>query len=396
MDLNRALTHTCFDRDANLEKALAAQRALVQAQEAHNEKLEQQVALLKEEEDKLRKDKNSEERDVKTQNLYMADNARLNAQMRLQMKAEKQQEELAKEQPDATRGGSELNPNARPLSLHAKGETNSASTAMQLASFAQGRDVEIPKAVLEKADAIVKHKVTTELAKRYESEINSDTSFIFSGPKSDEMLSDDANRATDASMITSPALLQQLAGTNRAPATAEGFGDIHDMERAVLTQLIQSNKEREQAAANKIAEAKAAAAEKQAAAAHALAVKKKLHLEAAQKIAQAKAATLANDRALKAAAAAAAAKKYAAEHKPLNKMSAQQRALAFVRAFDEVGGRAHTHTQSARLGDTDTDTDSGEFATKLSVGDEGGDSSAEWARNRLVAAGVANDGTSNL
>lgn len=393
MDLNRALTHTCFDRDANLEKALAAQRALVQAQEAHNEKLEQQVALLKEEEDKLRKDKNSEERDVKTQNLYMADNARLNAQMRLQMKAEKQQE-LAKEQPDdATRGGSEL---ARPLSLQAKGETNSASTAMQLASFAQGRDVEIPKAVLEKADAIVKHKVTTELAKRYESEINSDTSFIFSGPKSDEMLSDDANRATDASMITAPALLQQLAGTNRAPATAEGFGDIHDMERAVLTQLIQSNKEREQAAADKIAQAKAAAAEKQSAAAHALAVKKKLHLEAAQKIAQAKAATLANDRALKAAAAAAAAKKYAAEHKPLNKMSAQQRALAFVRAFDEVGGRARTHTQSARLGDTDTDTDSGEFATKLSVGDEGGDSSAEWARNRLVAAGVANDGTSNL
>ena len=373
-----------------------AQRALVQAQEVHNEKLEQQVALLKEEEDKLRKDKKSEERDVKTQNLYMADNARLNAQMRLQMKAEKQQEELAKEQPDATRGGSELKPNGRPLSLQAKGETNSASTAMQLASFAQGRDVEIPKAVLEKADAIVKHKVTTELAKRYESEINSDTSFIFSGPKSDEMLSD-ANRATDASMITAPALLQQLAGTNRAPATAEGFGDIHDMERAVLTQLIQSNKEREQAAANKIARAKAAAAEKQAAAAHALAVKKKLHLEAAQKIAQAKAATLANDRALKAAAAAAAAKKYAAEHKPLNKMSAQQRALAFVRAFDEVGAHTHTHTQSTRLGDTDTDTDaSGQFSTKLSVGDEGVDSSAQWARNRLVAAGVANDGTSNL
>jgi len=315
--------------------------------------------------------------------------------MRLQMKAEKQQE-LAKEQPDdATRGGSEL---ARPLSLQAKGETNSASTAMQLASFAQGRDVEIPKEVLEKADAIVKHKVTTELAKRYESEINSDTSFIFSGPKSDEMLSD-AHGATDASMITAPALLQQLAGTTRAPATAEGFGDIHDMERAVLTQLIQSNKEREQAAANKIAEAKAAAAEKQAAAVHALAVKKKLHLEAAQKIAQAKAATLANDRALKAAAAAAAAKKYAAEHKPLNKMSAQQRALAFVRAFDEVGAHTHTHTQSTRLGDTDTDTDTdatGEFATKLSVGDEGGDGSAEWARNRLVAAGVANDGTSNL
>ena len=396
MDLNRALTHTCFDRDANLEKALAAQRALVQAQEVHNEKLEQQVALLKEEEDKLRKDKKSEERDVKTQNLYMADNARLNAQMRLQMKAEKQQEDLANEQPDATRGGSELKPNARPLSLQGKGETNSASTAMQLASFAQGRDVEIPKAVLEKADAIVKHKVTTELAKRYESEINSDTSFIFSGPKSDEMLSD-ANRATDASMITAPALLQQLAGTNRAPATAEGFGDIHDMERAVLTQLIQSNSEREQAAANKIAQAKAAAAEKQAAAAHALAVKKKLHLEAAQKIAQAKAATLANDRALKAAAAAAAAKKYAAEHKPLNKMSAQQRALAFVRAFDEVGAHTHTHTHSTRLGDTYTDTDaSGDFATKLSVGDEGGDSSAEWARNRLVAAGVANDGTSNL
>ena len=62
----------------------------------------------------------------------------------------------------------------------------------------------------------------------------------------------------------------------------------------------------------------------------------------------------------------------------------------------KLGGAAHTHTQSARLGDTDTDTDSGEFATKLSVGDEGGDSSAEWARNRLVAAGVANDGTSNL
>jgi len=87
--------------NAKLSASVRAGRAKERAEEAHNMKLEQQIALLKKQ-----KAKQSENKAVKTvrlealhagnkltmQNAMMTENARLNAQMRMEMKAQQQLE----------------------------------------------------------------------------------------------------------------------------------------------------------------------------------------------------------------------------------------------------------------------------------------------------------------
>ena len=231
----------------------------------------------------------------------MADNARLNAKMRLEMKARELQ---------AGREGAQ------------GGEAGGAAQTQELAAT----PIKIPAVVLQKADSMVKHKVTTDLAQKYESELDADTNFIFSGPRADESPDEQRAAQLDAGAGASSshkARTQELA--------ASGFGDLHSMEKQVLSQLIQSNEERARAAAAKAAAAKQAAARK-------LALKKKWFQEEVRKEheQQAKklAAQAAAQKATQAKAKAEAAAKYAKAHRPVSKMSVQQRALAFVHAFD--------------------------------------------------------------
>ena len=242
----------------------------------------------------------------------MADNARLKAKMRLEMKARELE--------------------ARPGGAVAQGEDDAA--AQTHAQELSAAEIKIPAAVLQKADSIVKRKVITDLAQKYESELEADTNFIFSGPKADES-KPELDTGAGASH---KARTQELAASD-----SSGFGNLHNMEKEVLSQLIQSNQQRARAAAAKEAAAKEAASRK-------LALKKKWyqeevrkeHEEQAKKIA----AETATQKAAQAKAKAVAAAEYAKAHTPVQKMSVQQRALAFVRAFDHSAASVHLASES--------------------------------------------------
>jgi colicin import membrane protein len=253
----------------------------------------------------------------------MADNARLNARMRLETKAHALE--------------------ARREGAVAQGEDDAAAQthAQEQAAAA----MKIPAAVLQKADSIVKHKVTTDLAQKYESELEADTNFIFSGPKADESKPElDAGAGASIKART-----QELAAS-----ASSGFGNLHAMEKEVLSQLIQSNQQRAHAAAAKEAAAKEAAARK-------LALKKKWYQEEvrkedeeqakrieeqAKKVAAETAAQKAAQKAAQAKAKAVAAAEYAKAHTPVQKMSVRQRALAFVSAFDHSAAGVHLASES--------------------------------------------------
>ena len=234
-----------------------------------------------------------------------AENARLSARLRLQMKAEG----------ELSASGGQGAAAARPAK----------AALQQLAAAAPAsKAVKIPAAVLEQADSMVKHKVTTELAQHYESEINADTSFIFSGSRPDETKGEAAAQLAARSGSGAGA-------TTQLAAASPGFGDLHQMEKQVLSQLMEANQRKAQAARERAAAAKKAAARK-------LALKKRWYQEEVRKEDEAKAKVEAKkaavEKAAEAKAAAAAAAKYAKAHTPVSKMSVQDRALAFVKAFD--------------------------------------------------------------
>mmetsp|Transcript_43297 Transcript_43297/g.69607 ORF Transcript_43297/g.69607 Transcript_43297/m.69607 type:complete len:938 (-) Transcript_43297:438-3251(-) len=340
VDLERSQMNSFQGRvhgDEKIAASLRADRDKERSQAAHNTKLEERIAHL----EKQEKVKQSEAKALDTTRLQvlalehrhkstthkalMAENARLNAQMRLAMKAQ---------QVEAARDGAHLKQPA---------ETVTALTSQTSQPvFSQApMPVKIPSAVLQQADSMVKHKVTTELARRYESEIDSDTNFIFSGPKGDESKdSDEGSSEVNASQLFSTAgatRTQQLS--HQAPAQVaetHGFSDLHQMEKQVLTQLIQANQHRAQVAKNKADVAKKAAAQK-------LVLKKKWYQEEVAKENKEKAQKLADKALEKAKATAVADAAYAKAHKPVAKLTVRQRALAFVHAFDD--------TQSAILED---------------------------------------------
>ena len=326
-----------FCRDEKIAASLRADRDTERTQAAHNTKLEERIAHL----EKQEKVKQSEAKALDTTRLQVlalehrhkstthkaliAENARLNAQMRLAMKAQ---------QVEAARDGAHLKQPADTV-------TALTSQTSQPVFSQAPMPVKIPSAVLQQADSMVKHKVTTELARRYESEIDSDTNFIFSGPKGDESKdSDEGSSELNASQLFSTAgatKTQQLS--HQAPAQVaetHGFSDLHQMEKQVLTQLIQGNQYRAQVAKNKADVAKKAAAQK-------LVLKKKWYQEEVAKENKEKAQKLADKALEKAKATAVADAAYAKAHKPVAKLTVRQRALAFVHAFDD--------TQSAILED---------------------------------------------
>ena len=258
-----------------------------------------------------------------------AENARLSARMRRQMQAER---ELG------SSGGRGV------PAAHA-----AEATLQQLAAAPASTAIKIPAAVLEKADAMVKHKVTTELAQHYESEINSDTNFIFSGSRADESNGKGAAQLAAGGGSGPGSTPTQLA------AASPGFGDLHQMEKQVLSQLMEANQRKAQAAREREAAAKKAAA-------HKLALKKRWYQEEVRQEDEAKAKVEAKKeaahKAAEAKAEAAAAAKYAKEHKPVSKMSVQQRALAFVKAFDggvpsKAGDASLSASQAALAGNMD-------------------------------------------
>jgi len=320
-------------RDEKLAARVRADRDKERAEAAHNTKLEERIAHL----EKLEKVKQSEAKARDTtrfqvlalehghkstpQKALMAENAQLNSQVRLAMKA--QQVEAARD----ARDGAQLKQPAETVTALTSQTSQAALSQAQL-------PVKIPSAVLQQADSLVKQKVTTDLARRYESEIDSDTNFIFSGPKGDESKdSDEGSLEVNASHLFSTAgatKTQQLS--HQAPAQvaeAHGFSDLHQMEKQVLTQLIQANQYRAQVAKNKADVAKKAAAQK-------LVLKKKWYQEEVAKETKEKAEKLADKALEKAKAKAVADAAYAKAHKPVAYLTVRQRALAFVHAFDDT------------------------------------------------------------
>merc|ERR1712216_45338 len=139
-----------------------------------------------------------------------------------------------------------------------------------------------------------------------------DTNFIFSGQVFDETPNERAADEIESRELSSSA----GQGGKTAAKPKHGFVELHQMEKEVLTQLIQANKQHAKAEALKMAEAKK---EQEA-----------VEEEEAQKLADKRAEAAKLD-----AEKAAHAAQVAREHKPVGKMTVRQRALAFVRAFDD-------------------------------------------------------------
>lgn len=279
----------------------------------------------------------------------LAENERLNAQMRLTMKA------------DGAGGGGE----AAPVATAAK---KAVVTSAAFAPAAVAKPINIPKFVLEKADSMVKHKVTRELAKKFESQIDSDTNFIFSGSREDETNDENSQNLYNLDNAEESAPKKQLAqGEAAVTAPEHGFTNLHQMEKQVLSQLIEANQQRAQEAAQ-VAAQKAAAAK--AAAKQKLALKKLRYQQEVKKEAQEAAQKAADKKAEKekaAAATAAAAAKYAKAHKPVTKMTVRERALAFVRAFDDsVAEKEGTTLKSSHDGTNLGATLGGDSSSSLS------------------------------
>ena len=274
----------------------------------------------------------------------MRENARLNAQLRL---ATKMQSQL-----DVAQGGTKLSPDKQPsVAAHdqslttgngrrrassptvaSKGSSTASSESSKgnsgiLGDHKDGEAMSIPRLVMRKAEQMVKHKAQTALAQKFESQIDADTNFIFSGQVSDETPNERAADEIESRELSSSA----GQGVKTAAKPKHGFGELHQMEKEVLTQLIQANKQHAKAEALKMAEAKKAAAER-------LAVRKEQLKKEQEAVAEEEAQKLADKRAEAAkldAEKAAHAAQVAREHKPVGKMTVRQRALAFVRAFDD-------------------------------------------------------------
>jgi hypothetical protein len=306
----------CFHVCSKMEAKVREYREEEQAERAHDQKFKAEISALKREEQqdeakaktaRTRSSQGASSNKATAERVMRAENARLSSKVRLEMKAEEQRHQRAYK-------------GARQLEQASKADTEQLSS-LPSAEY-KAKAIKIPEAVLEKADSMVKHRVTTELAQHYESEINSDTDFIFSGSKADE---------SKAAQLAARRGSAGAAATQELASSKPGFGDLHQMEKQVLSQLIEANHQKAEAAKERAEHVKVAAARR-------LALKKRWYQEEVRKEDAVKAKQLAARKAAPAKAAAAAAAEYAKAHKPVSKMSVQQRALAFVRAFD--GGMA--------------------------------------------------------
>jgi hypothetical protein len=359
-----AVEHAALERrikaEEEKEHAKMQSQAKPKMEQLTNVRLVEEARKVEKQEEVVRQAGAARQKGIERSAL-MKENARMNAQMRMEMKAQKRL--------DVAEGGTKI---ARPVKEVEQADKAKKAEALKVKSGAKvdeevrksggktgagkaakqdvdGEPLSIPALVMRKAEELVKHKAQTALAQKYESQIDADTNFIFSGEPSDESAAELAADKVENSDFT------ELSGDKKAKKSERiehGFGELHQMEKQVLTQLITANKQRAKAAALKMAAAKKAAAQR-------LAFKKKryeLELkqeaeEKAEKLAD-KRAELAKREAAKEAEAAAKKAAYAKAHKPVSKMTVRQRALAFVRAFDDSFGAGGGTTLQKSRGDT--------------------------------------------
>merc|ERR1719409_2380298 len=136
---------------------------------------------------------------------------------------------------DVAKGGTKLSPDKQPsVAAHdqslttgngrrrassptvaSKGSSTASSESIKgysgiLGDHKDGEAMSIPRLVMRKAEELVKHKAQTALAQKYESQIDADTNFIFSGEPSDESAAELAADKVENSDFT------ELSGDKKA------------------------------------------------------------------------------------------------------------------------------------------------------------------------------------